>query len=194
MLARWEENLGAPIANHFDLITGTSTGGIIALGLGLGLRPREIVQFYLIILLVAHATLGDVAVTSLRLPASNESDKRHPQRHGRRHSAGSRQIHGGRKPRIGILHLLPRLLLNLLRVLSAPFSQIIGINSAGIASATQQIINHRPLQQNVSQKDLNSRSGHFQRLNQLGVFLIHVECSESVSPPCFTPNVFSRRS
>lgn len=47
ILARWEENLGAPIANHFDLVTGTSTGGIIALGLGLGLRPREIVQFYL---------------------------------------------------------------------------------------------------------------------------------------------------
>lgn len=47
ILARWEENLGVPIADHFDLITGTSTGGIIALGLGLGLRPREIVQFYL---------------------------------------------------------------------------------------------------------------------------------------------------
>jgi patatin-like phospholipase/acyl hydrolase len=28
------------------LITGTSTGGIIALGLGLGMRPREILRFY----------------------------------------------------------------------------------------------------------------------------------------------------
>ena len=46
ILARWEENLGHRVVDHFDLITGTSTGGIIALGLGLGLRPRELVQFY----------------------------------------------------------------------------------------------------------------------------------------------------
>ncbi len=47
VLAKWEEDLGCLISDHFDLIVGTSTGGIIALGLGLGLRPREIVQFYL---------------------------------------------------------------------------------------------------------------------------------------------------
>ena len=46
VLANLEADLGINIADHFDLITGTSTGGIIALGLGLGLRPREIVQFY----------------------------------------------------------------------------------------------------------------------------------------------------
>lgn len=46
VLAKVEEDLGVNVAEHFDLITGTSTGGIIALGLGLGLRPREIVQFY----------------------------------------------------------------------------------------------------------------------------------------------------
>ncbi|XZE20308.1 CBASS cGAMP-activated phospholipase [Pirellulaceae bacterium SH449] len=47
LLAKLEENLGGiSVTEHFDLITGTSTGGIIALGLGLGLRPREIVQFY----------------------------------------------------------------------------------------------------------------------------------------------------
>jgi patatin-like phospholipase/acyl hydrolase len=46
VLAKVEEDLGVHVADHFDLITGTSTGGIIALGLGLGLRPREIVQFY----------------------------------------------------------------------------------------------------------------------------------------------------
>lgn len=47
LLAKLEENLGGiSVTDHFDLITGTSTGGIIALGLGLGLRPREIVQFY----------------------------------------------------------------------------------------------------------------------------------------------------
>jgi hypothetical protein len=32
--------------DHFDLITGTSTGGIIALGLGLGLSAAEIRDFY----------------------------------------------------------------------------------------------------------------------------------------------------
>lgn len=47
ILAKWEEDLGCTIQDHFDLIVGTSTGGIIALGLGVGMRPREIVQFYL---------------------------------------------------------------------------------------------------------------------------------------------------
>jgi patatin-like phospholipase/acyl hydrolase len=41
-----EENTGKCIADHFDLIAGTSTGGIIALGLGLGMSAREILQFY----------------------------------------------------------------------------------------------------------------------------------------------------
>ena len=45
-LAAMEEDLGSPIINHFDLIAGTSTGGIIALGLGLGLSPKEILEFY----------------------------------------------------------------------------------------------------------------------------------------------------
>jgi patatin-like phospholipase/acyl hydrolase len=47
ILAAIEEDLGISIADHFDLIAGTSTGGIIAIGLGLGLKPREIVEFYL---------------------------------------------------------------------------------------------------------------------------------------------------
>lgn len=42
-----EENTGKRIADHFDLITGTSTGGIIALGLGLGMSAKEISQFYI---------------------------------------------------------------------------------------------------------------------------------------------------
>ena len=46
VLAKIEDDLGVNVADHFDLITGTSTGGIIALGLSAGLRPREIVQFY----------------------------------------------------------------------------------------------------------------------------------------------------
>lgn len=41
-----EEATGKRTSEHFDLITGTSTGGIIALGLGLGMSAREIVQFY----------------------------------------------------------------------------------------------------------------------------------------------------
>ena len=41
-----EEATGKRIADHFDLIAGTSTGGIIAIGLGLGMSAREIMQFY----------------------------------------------------------------------------------------------------------------------------------------------------
>ena len=47
MLAAIEEDLEIKVTDHFDLIAGTSTGGIVALGLGLGLRPKEIVEFYL---------------------------------------------------------------------------------------------------------------------------------------------------
>lgn len=46
LLARLEEDLDVRIIDHFDLIAGTSTGGIIALGLGLGLSPRDILGFY----------------------------------------------------------------------------------------------------------------------------------------------------
>lgn len=46
LLAAIEADLGTRVADHFDLIAGTSTGGIIALGLGLGLTPRQIVEFY----------------------------------------------------------------------------------------------------------------------------------------------------
>lgn len=45
-LARLEEDLNCTITDHFDLITGTSTGGIIAAALGAGIPPRDIVQFY----------------------------------------------------------------------------------------------------------------------------------------------------
>jgi len=46
VLASIEEDLQIDITDYFDLIVGSSTGGIIALGLGLGLRPKEIVEFY----------------------------------------------------------------------------------------------------------------------------------------------------
>ena len=46
VLACVEKDLQIDITDYFDLIVGTSTGGIIALGLGLGLRPSQIVDFY----------------------------------------------------------------------------------------------------------------------------------------------------
>ena len=41
-----EDSIGDNVGNYFDLIVGTSTGGIIALGLGLGLSAKEILAFY----------------------------------------------------------------------------------------------------------------------------------------------------
>lgn len=46
VLARLEEQTGRSVVDHFDLITGTSTGGIIALGLALGLPAAQIREFY----------------------------------------------------------------------------------------------------------------------------------------------------
>jgi patatin-like phospholipase/acyl hydrolase len=45
-LAGLEEDLGQPIGRYFDLIAGTSTGGIIALGLGLGRTAKELLELY----------------------------------------------------------------------------------------------------------------------------------------------------
>src|SRR5690349_1449394 len=46
-LAAIEEDTGKRVVDHFDLVAGTSTGGIIALGLGLGLSPADLLKFYL---------------------------------------------------------------------------------------------------------------------------------------------------
>ena len=46
VLATVEDTIKDNVANYFDLIVGTSTGGIIALGLGLGLSAKEILAFY----------------------------------------------------------------------------------------------------------------------------------------------------
>jgi uncharacterized protein len=45
-LARLQEHLEHPIASYFDLIAGTSTGGIIAIGLGLGVSAGDILKLY----------------------------------------------------------------------------------------------------------------------------------------------------
>jgi len=46
LLKEFEQKLGRPIAESFDLIAGTSTGGIIASGLALGLTAEELHDFY----------------------------------------------------------------------------------------------------------------------------------------------------
>jgi len=45
-LANLEQDLGEPIGRYFDLISGTSTGGIIAIGLALGMRASDILKLY----------------------------------------------------------------------------------------------------------------------------------------------------
>ncbi len=46
VLARLEQDLDVSITDSFDLIAGTSAGGIVALALGAGLTPSEIVGHY----------------------------------------------------------------------------------------------------------------------------------------------------
>ncbi len=45
-LASVEEEIKGSVGEYFDLIVGTSTGGIIALGLGLGFTAKELLSFY----------------------------------------------------------------------------------------------------------------------------------------------------
>jgi len=50
VLAKWDDMIksggGNNLVKHFDLVAGTSTGAILAIGLGLGLSPSEILEFY----------------------------------------------------------------------------------------------------------------------------------------------------
>jgi patatin-like phospholipase/acyl hydrolase len=46
-LTEIERMSGMSVADHFDLIAGTSTGGIIALGLGVGISASALLDFYL---------------------------------------------------------------------------------------------------------------------------------------------------
>jgi hypothetical protein len=45
-LATIEDSIGRPVADYFDLIVGTSTGGIIAIGLGLGYSANDVLALY----------------------------------------------------------------------------------------------------------------------------------------------------
>ena len=45
-LATVEDAIGDRVGKYFDLIAGTSTGGIIALALGLGIPARDVLGFY----------------------------------------------------------------------------------------------------------------------------------------------------
>ena len=46
VLAEVERMTGKRVADYFDLITGTSTGGIIAIALGMGVSAGELLAFY----------------------------------------------------------------------------------------------------------------------------------------------------
>ena len=46
ILAEFEEDIGKPLHKYFDLIAGTSTGGIIAIGLALEIPAKDILKFY----------------------------------------------------------------------------------------------------------------------------------------------------
>jgi len=46
LLAGLDKDLGHPVLRHFDLVVGTSTGGIIAAGLGAGMTAAEIADLY----------------------------------------------------------------------------------------------------------------------------------------------------
>jgi hypothetical protein len=45
-LAKLEEDLDQPIGRYFDLIAGTSTGGILAIGLAMGISAKSLLTLY----------------------------------------------------------------------------------------------------------------------------------------------------
>lgn len=69
VLATLEQAIGVPITRHFDLIAGTSTGGILAVGLGMGLTPLQMLEFY--------RQRGPVIFPITRLPGRLRQQFRH---------------------------------------------------------------------------------------------------------------------
>ena len=45
-LAEMEKDLDHPIGSYFDLIAGTSTGGILAIGLAMGIPASSLLDLY----------------------------------------------------------------------------------------------------------------------------------------------------
>lgn len=72
VLAGLERDIGTKVTDHFDLIVGTSTGGIIALGLGADMSPAEILELYIdnmdAIFPVGRDDKGDSAVAEQFVP------------------------------------------------------------------------------------------------------------------------------
>ena len=46
LLAVWEQEFGCGAGSQFDLIAGTSTGGLLAIGLGFGIPAQALLEFY----------------------------------------------------------------------------------------------------------------------------------------------------
>ena len=67
-LKELEAKLGRPIAESFDLIAGTSTGGIIAAGLASGLSAAKMHDFYVRYGAGIFTPLPPVSYTHLTLP------------------------------------------------------------------------------------------------------------------------------
>jgi patatin-like phospholipase/acyl hydrolase len=64
-----EKSLGVSLASQFDLVAGTSTGGILAIALGLGLTASDILTFY--------RERGPVVFPIMRFNAAWHSKLRH---------------------------------------------------------------------------------------------------------------------
>lgn len=88
VVANLEQLTGKRLVDHFDLIIGTSTGGVIALGLGLGLEAQEILKFYV-------ERGPDV------FPSTGAHRVLHGIRHAFRHKYSQRALQGALKDVLG---------------------------------------------------------------------------------------------
>jgi len=81
-LAEIENRIDGHVVDYFDLIAGTSTGGIIALGLALGFPAQQLVEFYLERGSEIFPTSGPLSRSWVRLKAlfGPRYDARHAER------------------------------------------------------------------------------------------------------------------